>query len=132
LRGTYATGFRAPGLYENGNSASAGFTSYIDPVRCPLRICRRTAVRARSCRITGGNPNIQPEKSDQLDGGLMWEPVPAFNVDARLLEHRDRRPDHRRRPQLVIDNPGAFPTAVVIRDPATRCPGFRTRARSCR
>ena len=36
VRGTFATGFRAPGPAEIGNAANVGFTTYVDPVRCPV------------------------------------------------------------------------------------------------
>jgi iron complex outermembrane receptor protein len=123
-RGNYATGFRAPGLYENGNSASAGFTSYIDPVRCPVTDLPADCGAGSIVSITGGNPNIQPEKSTNWTVGLVWEPVPAFNASIDYWNIETKNQITGGDPQLVIDNPGAFPAAVVIRDPSDALPGI--------
>ncbi len=97
LRGTYSTGFRAPGPYESGNSATNGFTSVVDPVRCPvtgspgrLRFGQRRRDRDRQ-----SEPRARG--IDELDGR------PGLGADAglerhrRLLEHRDEAGDQRRR-----------------------------------
>jgi len=123
-RGTYATGFRAPGLYENGNSASAGFTSYIDPVRCPVTDLPVDCGAGQVVSITGGNPNIQPEKSTNWTVGLVWEPVPAFSATLDYWNIETKNQITGGDPQLVIDNPGSFPSAVVLRDPSDALPGI--------
>jgi iron complex outermembrane receptor protein len=123
-RGNYATGFRAPGLYENGNSASAGFTSYIDPVRCPITELPADCGAGSIVSITGGNPQIEPEKSTNWTVGLVWEPVPAFNASIDYWNIETKNQITGGDPQLVIDNPGAFPSAVVIRDPSDALPGI--------
>jgi iron complex outermembrane receptor protein len=114
-RGTYATAFRAPGPYENGNSAAAGFTSVNDPVRCPITgnaaDCSGTIVA-----ITSGNPQIKPDTSTSWTVGAIWEPVPSFNVsvDYWNIETKDKITGAD--PQAVIDNPSGFPSATIIRD----------------
>ncbi|MCC6195967.1 MAG: TonB-dependent receptor [Burkholderiales bacterium] len=122
LRGTYATGFRAPGLYENGNSASSGYANYIDPVRCPVTDSPADCGAGQVAAITFGNTSIQPERSTNWTIGLVWEPVPAFNMtlDYWNIETKDQivAVD----PQPVIDNPGSFPNDVVIRDPNDALP----------
>jgi iron complex outermembrane receptor protein len=113
-RGTYATAFRAPGPYENGNSAAAGFTSINDPVRCPITNnaadCQGTVVA-----ITSGNPQIKPETSTNWTVGLIWEPVPSFNasVDYWNIETKDKITGAD--PQAVVDNPSGFPAATIVR-----------------
>jgi len=123
-RGTYATGFRAPGLYENGNSASAGFTSFIDPVRCPVTDLPVDCGAGSIVSITGGNPNIQPETSTNWTVGLVWEPVPAFNATIDYWNIETKQQITGGDPQSVINNPGAFPASVVIRDPNDVLPGI--------
>lgn len=123
LRGTYATGFRAPGLYENGNSASAGFTSYIDPVRCPITDLPNDCGAGSVVSITAGNPQIQPEKSTNWTVGLVWEPIPAFNMTLDYWNIETKNQIFGGDPQLIIDDPGAFPNAVVLRDPTDAIPG---------
>jgi iron complex outermembrane receptor protein len=123
-RGTYATGFRAPGLYENGNSAAAGYAGYIDPVRCPVTDLPADCGAGQVVAITSGNPNIQPEKSTNWTVGLVWEPVPAFNMTLDYWNIETKQQIAAVDPQLVIDNPSAFPSAVLIRDPNDPLPGI--------
>ncbi len=124
LRGTYATGFRAPGLYENGKSASAGYTSYIDPVRCPVTDLPVDCGAGSVVSITGGNPDIQPEKSTNWTVGLVWEPVPGLNATLDYWNIETKNQITGGDPQSVINNPGAFPASVVLRDPTDALPGI--------
>ena len=78
LRGTYATAFRAPGLYESGHSSSAGFTVAQDPVRCPVTGSAADC-SAQVLDINIGNPKIKPETSDTYTVGVIWEPVPGLS-----------------------------------------------------
>ncbi|MFO1312213.1 MAG: TonB-dependent receptor [Burkholderiales bacterium] len=114
-RGTYATAFRAPGPYENGNSAAAGFTSINDPVRCPVTgnaaDCSGTVVA-----ITSGNPQIQPETSTTWTVGLIWEPVPSFNASIDYWNITTNDKITGADPQAVLDNPAGFPSATIVRD----------------
>jgi iron complex outermembrane receptor protein len=124
LRGTYATGFRAPGLYENGSSASAGFVSYNDPIRCPITDSPADCGAGQTVTITSGNANIQPEKSTNWTVGLVWEPVPAFNMTLDYWNIETKNQIQGADVQLVIDNPAAFPNAVVIRSADDPLPGI--------
>ncbi len=113
-RGTYATAFRAPGPYENGNSAAAGFTSINDPVRCPITDnaadCSGTVVA-----ITSGNPDIQPETSTTWTVGVIFEPVRSFNASFDYWAIKTEDKITGADPQAVADNPSGFPAATIIR-----------------
>jgi iron complex outermembrane receptor protein len=79
LRGTYATAFRAPGLYETSTAnATAGFVTASDPVRCPITgaaaDCQGTVLG-----VNTGNPFIKPETSDTWTVGVIWEPVAGLS-----------------------------------------------------
>ena len=115
-RGTYTMGFRAPGPYESGNSAAAGFTSYRDPVRCPVTNNPADCGNGQVVAITSGNPNVEPETSTNWTVGLIWEPVPQFNasIDYWNIEIKDQIVGSD--PQSVIDNPSGFPSATLVRD----------------
>jgi len=117
-RGTFATAFRAPGPYENGNSAAAGFTTVVDPVRCPVtgNAADCGAGGTNAVAITSGNPQIKPETSTTWTVGMIWEPVPSFNasVDYWNIETKDKITGAD--PQNVVDNPSGFPSATIIRD----------------
>ncbi len=123
-RGTYAQGFRAPGLYENGNSSVGAYTSYVDPVRCPVTDSPADCGAGSVVAITSGNPYIEPEKSTNWTVGLVWEPTPGFNMTLDYWNIETKNQITGGDPQLIIDNPGAFPSAVVIRDPTDALPGI--------
>jgi iron complex outermembrane receptor protein len=51
----------------------------MDPLRCP------TTGLPRDCAfnfpaLTGGNPNLKPEESEQFTVGMVWEPTVGFSV----------------------------------------------------
>ena len=82
VRASYGTGFRAPTLLDLFTPSMGGVTTRIprdDPLRCP------TTHLASDCRVsfdvrTGGNPDLEPEKSRQLDVGFVWEPSRRFSL----------------------------------------------------
>jgi len=116
LRGTWATAFRAPGLYETSTAnATAGFVTARDPIRCPVTQsgadCNATVLD-----INTGNPFIKPERSDTWTVGVIWEPVPGLSgtLDYWNINTKD---------QITIGSvaavlacPTCFPAATVGRD----------------
>ncbi len=116
LRGTYATAFRAPGLYETSTAnASAGFTVARDPVRCPVTGLAADC-NGQTLGINTGNPYIKPEKSDTWTVGLIVEPVPGLSgtLDYWNIETKDQITIGS--VQAVLNNPGSFPAATIGRD----------------
>lgn len=102
LRGTYARSVRAPNLSElysaQGQNFAPGFS---DP--CSARnLAQGSATRVANCNaagapagydyvysssleiVSGGNPNLQAEKSDSFTGGVLLEPsfVPGLSISA--------------------------------------------------
>jgi iron complex outermembrane receptor protein len=75
LRGTWATGFRAPNAYENGNSATTAFTTYTDPVRCPITDAAVDCGSGQLAAVTSGNRSSTPRRPDSYTLGAVWEPV---------------------------------------------------------
>jgi len=81
LRGSVGTGFRAPTLSDlfvpNAFPVSVEVN---DPVRCPVTgaasDCEEVVFRTK----TGGNPDLGPEKSRQLNVGLVFEPTPGLSL----------------------------------------------------
>lgn len=83
LRGTLATGFRAPNPAENGNAGTAfGIGNLQDPTLCPngptaqgavVKYCNYPAVY-----FSGGNPTLSPEKSDSGTLGVILEPIKGW------------------------------------------------------
>jgi iron complex outermembrane receptor protein len=116
LRGTWATAFRAPGLYETSTAnASAGFTTASDPVRCPVTGAPADC-NAQVLGINIGNPFIKPETSDTWTVGAIWEPIPGLSgtLDYWNIETKDQITIGS--VQGVLNNPGNFPAATIGRD----------------
>ena len=117
LRGTYATAFRAPGLYETSTAnATAGFTTAIDPIRCPVTGALLDCGSGTVLSINTGNPFIKPETSDTYTVGVIWEPVPGISgsLDYWSIETKDQITIGN--VQAVANNPSAFPAAIIGRD----------------
>jgi iron complex outermembrane receptor protein len=78
LRGSYGTGFRAPTLSDLFQPQSDGAEDFSDPVRCPVT----GADNDCSVVITriGGNSSLQPETSQQLNAGVVYEPLAGLST----------------------------------------------------
>jgi iron complex outermembrane recepter protein len=129
LRGTYGQGFRAPGPAENGNSGSAGFTNYSDPVRCPdgnnpLPGASQADCAGSAVVITTGNPQIKPEKSKSFTLGAIIAPTNSSSVSIDLWQITRTNEITGADPAQVLLNPSAFPTAIITRDPTNDLPGI--------
>lgn len=94
LRGSYGTGFRAPSLTDLYTAQASSVTpnGTRDPIRCP----NPTTGAPADCNnqfptITGGNPNLKPEKSRSGTFGFIFEPVPfvSIGVDAYWIFLKD-------------------------------------------
>jgi len=110
LRGTYATAFRAPGLAESSvNAGTAGFVTANDPLT--------GATNVTTLGISAGNPNLKPETSDTWTVGLIWEPVPGLSATLDYWNIVTKDAISIVDVQAALNNPAAFPNAVVYRDP---------------
>jgi iron complex outermembrane receptor protein len=86
-RGSVATGFRAPSLFELHSAQVFTNTAnnWNDPVRCPGGNPIPGASRQDNCQVqfmalTGGNPKLTPEKSKSATVGLVFQPVADFDA----------------------------------------------------
>jgi iron complex outermembrane receptor protein len=83
VRGSAGTGFRAPSLPDlytpQATSVTANGTR--DPIRCPnLATGAPNDCNFQFTTITGGNPNLKPEKSVSLTAGIMFEPTRDLSI----------------------------------------------------
>ena len=83
LRGSYGTGFRAPSLTDlyqpQGSSVTANNSR--DFLRCPnLATGSPTDCGNQFPTLTGGNPDLKPEKSKSGTFGIVFEPVRELSV----------------------------------------------------
>lgn len=96
VRGSYNTGFRAPTPQQLnlGTVQLATTGSFADPVKCP----NPTGNNDPSCQLnsvaylSGGNPNLKPEKSRQGSVGVVFAPVEGLqaSVDYWQIKMIDR------------------------------------------
>jgi iron complex outermembrane recepter protein len=90
LRGSGATGFRAPSLTESSPSASTGFfNGFVDPRRCN----QPTVTAGCSTSAAGfivSDPNIKAEKAKTYSAGFVWEPTKdsSLSVDYFSISRR--------------------------------------------
>ena len=122
VRGTFATGFRAPNPAEIASSATTGFTSFVDPVRCPVTDAPADCGASNLAVISIGNANLKPETSNTWTAGFVFEPAPWFSgsLDYWYIKTKNQilAPD----PQAILNNPEAFPGTTIVRDPTTATP----------
>jgi iron complex outermembrane recepter protein len=119
LRGSYGTGFRAPSLVQ----LFTGSLTFSQELRDPRRFVVTGSPEDESSPLqvlTGGNPDLEPEDSENYSAGFVFTPpiVPGlllsldfFRVD---VEHSIANLD----PQFILDNEADFP-GFVVRAPPT-------------
>ena len=90
VRGSYSTGFRAPSLYEiHSSQAYTNSATYNDPVNCPGGTVVAGQSASANCKqqfqvLTGGNANLNPEKSKNATLGIVIEPINNLTLGADL------------------------------------------------
>jgi len=85
LRGTFARGFRAPGIAESGKSSAASSTTAPqDPLRCGPNLPSTLADCGLSyvAVLSQANPDLKPERSRSYTLGVIVEPIHAINFTA--------------------------------------------------
>ena len=83
FRGSAGTGFRAPSLPDLYAPQTFSVTSNgtRDPIQCPLFNPNNPACSEQFTTVTGGNPNLKPEKSVNYTLGTVLEPAPHLRLD---------------------------------------------------
>jgi len=125
LRGTYARGFRAPNPVEIGISGSSA--GYLPPL-VDTALCR-LATPGDPCAIPVGGTQLQlpgsglkPEKSRSYTLGMIFEPVPWFNLSVDYYDIRisDQIVSVGLFGQGQIDSPAAYGTKLYrVNSPTT-------------
>jgi len=88
VRGTWGKGFRAPSISESGIAGLAfGEGNTNDPVLCPNAQANVKGTFNALCAypavgLSGSNPNLKAVTSTNTTFGVLFEPLPAFNVSA--------------------------------------------------
>jgi iron complex outermembrane receptor protein len=83
LRGSAGTGFRAPSLTDLYTPQVPSVTSNgtRDPIKCPTFDPNNPSCSFQFQTLTGGNPNLKPEKSTNYTLGMVLRPVRNLTVD---------------------------------------------------
>ena len=93
VRTSYGTGFLAPSLYQLFAPKFGGVTQAgtSDPIRCPVTGDTGVDCNTQFGVLFGGNPNLEPERSEQTSIGLVLEPIPGgtFSVDWFKINLKD-------------------------------------------
>lgn len=83
LRGAVGSGFRAPSLTDlyapQGRSVTGNGTR--DPIQCATFNSNNPSCSFQFTTLTGGNPNLKPEKSHTFTLGTVIEPVKNLTLD---------------------------------------------------
>ncbi|HEY5263428.1 MAG TPA: TonB-dependent receptor, partial [Steroidobacteraceae bacterium] len=117
LRGTFAEGFRAPGIAESGNSGTGSATTApVDTLRCPETGKPSDCGQGYAATLSVGNPNLKPERSKSYTLGLVFEPVKQTNLTLDYF--------YIRRDQEIVPAPlGLIPPVRGVQQPGTNYPG---------
>ena len=103
-RGSFSKGFRAPSLPEITPSSATFFLAVVDPV---------TGTNSNVAGVQHSNPKLKPERSTNLNLGLVLSPTPAVSVSLdwyRIIQHDLVQANSF---QYIVDNASQFPGAVV-------------------
>ena len=140
FRGTWGKGYRAPSLAELYQPQSTSITVNIaDPLRVgkPGSNANDTNTGQRQV-ISGGNPNLSPEKSESWTYGVLFQPkfLPglSLSIDYYKVFVRDRIGSPAT-PAIILANPDLFPglidrAAPTASDIANGLPGELLRIRT--
>jgi iron complex outermembrane recepter protein len=119
LRTSWGTGFRAPTLYDLYTPLGQIGTlppDFPDPVRCPVT-GRSDDCAGEFLALGGGNPNLQPETSQQFNAGVVWEPLAGLSVSFDYWKIEKRNVISGLSPEMVFDDYARWGSTNVIRGP---------------
>ncbi|HXZ49599.1 MAG TPA: TonB-dependent receptor, partial [Usitatibacter sp.] len=110
VRSSYGKGFLAPSLYQLNTPQISGVsqTGLSDPLRCPVTGNVGIDCVTQFGVIFGGNPNLQPEKSEQATFGIVWEPTNSFSTSLDWFKIR-----------LNGGITNGIPVTTILGDPVT-------------
>jgi iron complex outermembrane receptor protein len=119
LRGTFATGFRAPSLSQIANSSVFAFGTVQDKKLCPVSSTSNDECSRSVSSVARANPDLDAEKSKSYTLGLLFDPLPGMDLvlDAWYIERRGEV--DRLSAQEVVNREDEFPGAVVRLDSGT-------------
>ena len=124
VRGTFARGFRAPGISESGKSSAASSTTApLDPLRCDQGSLNPVLPNTPAdcgqgfvAVLSQASPNLKPEHSRSYTLGVIAEPIRGVNLTADYFNIR--------RTNEIVSSPLDLSNAVRgVQQPGTSFPG---------
>lgn len=118
LRASFGTGFRAPDFAEIRPMQPPLPVSPVSPngwLPVPVRDPKRGSTMAQNTVSRGGNPDVRPERSDNVTLGLVVEPriLPGLRVAFDSTVVRRRNEIRSLGWQVIVDNEELFPGRVI-------------------
>jgi len=112
LRASYGTGFQPPSISDLIPRLATGLTTGSYVILDPKR--GNTSPSLFDV-LTDGNPDLQPEKSESLSAGIIFQPqgVPGLRISLDYTRIEKTGEIARMQPQEVVDNEAYFPGRVV-------------------
>jgi iron complex outermembrane receptor protein len=111
LRASVGSGFRAPSLTDLYAAQASSVTSNgtRDPIKCPTFDPNNPACSFQFSTVTGGNPNLKPEKSTTLTLGTVFQPTQnlSLGVDSFWIYLKNA---------IVV---GGLPVATILQNAAS-------------
>lgn len=111
VRGSFGKGFREPSLPELYSQQTLGTSdSFVDPVTKQL---------GQFNVLSGGNPNLQPEKSRQFSVGLVLQPIKSVSATVDFFHIKVDHLVSTLTPEFIVDEAAAGNsayTSLVKRD----------------
>jgi iron complex outermembrane receptor protein len=123
LRTSWGTGFRAPTLYDmHEPQLRTPVLFFEDPARCPVTGAESDCFLASA--VVGGNPDLQPETSTQVNAGVVWEPTPGLSLAIDYWNISKRDFIGQLNQVIIAENFARFESTNIIRGPVD--PAFPT------
>ena len=87
LRASYTEGFKAPNLTSLFSARAQSFNNVQDILQCNAQgISPANCPVFQVSNFTGGNPNLEAEKSEGFDIGVVWEPIDNLTLKLDYFE----------------------------------------------
>jgi iron complex outermembrane recepter protein len=127
FRGTASTGFRAPSLVDLYSPQVFGATSgkMVGP---PCLTGNYTTVfssvncNSQGLSVTGGNPQLQPETSQNFDIGVIIEPIENLGISIDFYRINISNEIQTIESQTIYSNPTQFPNNYFLNSAGTLTP----------
>ncbi|SDI92894.1 iron complex outermembrane recepter protein [Pseudomonas flavescens] len=108
VRGAFSRGFRAPSLPEVADSTSVAYGGVVD-----ARDPDRPGAVVSPTRIIAGNPDLQPERSKNVNLGVVISPTPLTSLSVDYYHIKQRNVIDTNSNQWVVDNEDSHPQDVI-------------------